>query len=309
MKLVRHIPLNSVDANDCVMTIGNFDGVHKGHHAVLESVVKEAKSLGLPAVVMAFEPQPLEYFQKDKAPARLSTAREKIQLLSDAGMECVYLFRFGQRLANMPAEEFVEILYARLKVKHLIVGDDFCFGKGRTGNFQLLQKEALEHGFTVRNTAPIKVSSERVSSTLIRQSLAAGNFSQTEQYLGRAYTMSGRVGHGDKRGREIGFPTANIRVKNRKSPLKGVFVVTMADEMGARFNGVANVGTRPTVDASTKVLLEVHLFDFEGDLYQQRVHITFLKKLRDELKFSGLDELKKQINEDCKQAKLFLTNT
>jgi riboflavin kinase/FMN adenylyltransferase len=307
MKLIRHLVSLPIKTPECVLTIGNFDGVHKGHHAVLDGVVSKAEELGLSAAVMSFDPQPLEYFQPKVAPARLSTAREKISLLAKAGIDQLYMLRFDQRLASMTADKFIDLLHTRLNVKHLVVGDDFSFGKDRVGNFELLQKAALRYGFTVRNTVPFMLSGNRVSSTLIREALSAGDFEQAHCYLGRPYTLSGRVMHGQKRGREIGFPTANIHVKNRKSPLNGVFVVTMTDKFGACFYGVANVGTRPTVDSSTKLILEVHVFDFSGDLYQQRVQISFLKKLRDEMKFSSVEVLKQQIFKDCQQAKNFLT--
>ncbi|HIL93974.1 MAG TPA: riboflavin biosynthesis protein RibF, partial [Cycloclasticus sp.] len=220
-----------------------------------------------------------------------------------------YLIRFNHSLANMSAQQFVEMLYQQLQVKHLIVGDDFCFGKNRQGNFDYLLKAGEAHGFSVQRSNSFLIDKERVSSTLLRSALENGKLNKAAIYLGRQFSLSGRVMHGYKRGRELGFPTANIRVKNRKSPLSGVFAVTITLESGLAYEGVANVGTRPSIEETSAVLLEAHLFDFSGDLYGQRVKVGFYKKLREEEKFDGLEQLKQQIAVDSQQAKTYFNET
>jgi riboflavin kinase/FMN adenylyltransferase len=309
MKLIRHLSDAQGNFKDCVLTIGNFDGVHAGHQMVLNALIKQAKEFDLPAIVMCFEPQPIEYFRGADAPARISTARDKIEQLEQAGVDELYLIRFNHSLANMSAQQFVEMLYQQLKVKHLIVGDDFCFGKNRQGNFDYLLKAGEAHGFTVQRSNSLLIDKERVSSTLLRDALENGQLNKAAIYLGRQFSLSGRVMHGHKRGRELGFPTANIRVKNRKSPLNGVFAVTITLESGLVYEGVANVGTRPSIEETSAVLLEAHLFDFSGDLYGQRVKVSFYKKLRQEKKFDGLEQLKQQIVLDSQQAKTYFNET
>ena len=305
MKLIRYLPEQPVFPEGCVLTIGNFDGVHAGHKMVLQSLSRQAKLLGLPSVVMCFEPQPIEYFRGVDAPARISTARDKITELRAAGVDALYLVRFNDDLASMTAEQFVNMLLEKLCIKWLIVGDDFCFGKNRQGNFDYLTQAGDKHGFTVQRSDSFKLVGERVSSTLIRAALESGQMDQAATYLARRYTMSGRVMHGYKRGRELGFPTANVRVKNRKTPLKGVFAVTITLESGLIYEGVANIGTRPSIEQTTAVLLEAHLFDFSGDLYGQRVIIGLHKKLRGEQKFDGLELLQRQIAIDSEQARTY----
>ncbi len=305
MELIRYLADRPAFSKGCVLTIGNFDGVHAGHRMVLAALKKQASEMGLPAVAMCFEPQPIEYFKAGAAPARISTVRDKIEQLSQAGVDALYLVRFNHALANMSAESFVNMLRKQLNIKLLIVGDDFRFGKNRQGTFDYLQQAGGQYGFDVKRSDSFKIESERVSSTLIREALETGQLDKAAVYLKRRFTLSGRVMHGYKRGRELGFPTANIRVKNRKSPLRGVFAVTITLESGAVYQGVANVGTRPSIEAMSAVLLEAHLFEFSGDLYGQRVTVSFHKKLRDERKFNSLDELKAQISQDSDQAKTF----
>jgi len=305
MKLIRYLPEQPVFPEGCVLTIGNFDGVHAGHKMVLQALSRQAEALGLPAVVMCFEPQPIEYFKGQDAPARISTARDKITELRAAGVGALYLIRFDAEMASMTAEQFVQMLLKKLCIKWLIVGDDFCFGKNRQGNFGYLEQAGDTEGFTVQRSDSFKMADKRVSSTLIRAALENGQLDQAATYLARRYTMSGRVMHGYKRGRELGFPTANIRVKNRKTPLKGVFAVTITLESGLVYEGVANIGTRPSIEQTTAVLLEAHLFDFSGDLYGQRVVIGLYKKLRGEQKFDGLEPLQRQIAIDSEQARTY----
>lgn len=305
MKLIRYLSEQTEFPQGCVLTIGNFDGVHAGHRMVLSSLVKQAKILKLPAVVMCFEPQPIEYFRGEAAPARISTARDKITQLSQSGVGALYLVRFDSQLANMSADAFVQLLVQQLRVKHLTVGDDFCFGKNRQGNFEFLAQAGQAHDFVVQRSDSFLIDDKRVSSTLIRHALESAELDQAATYLNRRFTMSGRVMHGHKRGRELGFPTANIRVKNRKTPLRGVFAVTITLESCLVYEGVANVGTRPSIEDATAVLLEAHLFEFSGDLYSQRVSVSFFEKLRDETKFNSLEQLTDQIAVDSQQAKQY----
>lgn len=305
MKLIRYLPKGSIFPDGCALTIGNFDGVHAGHRMVLNALQGQADGMNLKTLVMCFEPQPIEYFRGDAAPARISTARDKIEQLSKTSIDAVYLVRFNQLLANMSPEQFVQMLVQHLNVKLLIVGDDFCFGKNRQGNFDYLIKAGEHYGFSVQRSQSYKIDNERVSSTLIREALEEAELDKVAVYLNRRYSMSGRVMHGHKRGRELGFPTANIRVKNRKTPLKGVFAVTITLDSGLLYQGVANVGTRPSIEDVTAVLLEAHLFEFSGDLYGQRVVVSFAKKLRHEKKFDSLEQLKQQIAIDSEQAKTY----
>jgi len=305
MRVIRYLPDEALYADGCVLTIGNFDGVHRGHQYLLKRLVERGKELGLPVVVMIFDPQPREFFRPDSSPVRLSTTTEKINLLKVMGVDDLLLLRFNRRFSSQTAAQFVQLLVDRLNLKYLVIGDDFHFGKGREGNFEYLKAAAEEFAFEVENSSSYNLGGSRVSSTRIRKQLASGELLQAAELLGRPYNMSGRVIHGDKRGREIGFPTANIRVKNRKSPVQGVFAVTMTDAQSRLYTGVANVGTRPTVDDTDRVLLEVHLFDFDGDLYGRRVHINFLHKIRDEYKFPDVEALKSQIQMDCQDARRF----
>ncbi|PHS68550.1 MAG: bifunctional riboflavin kinase/FMN adenylyltransferase [Methylophaga sp.] len=286
----------------CVATIGNFDGVHLGHQAVLSQLAMKGDMLGLPAVVIIFEPQPNEFFAPDKAPARLSRFREKVEALRSYSIHQLCVLRFNKKLAQMQAEEFIQrLLVDGLNIRYLVVGDDFRFGQDRQGDFAMLKQAGNKFGFQVVNMHTFSVDQVRVSSTRIREALELGDLIQAEKLLGRPFRMSGRVAHGDKRGRTMGFPTANIYLHRCKVPLTGVYVIQMFGIDGEPVNGVANVGVRPTVGGG-RALLEVHLFDFDKDIYGQHVQVHFLHKLRDEQKFSGLDKLIVQIKQDCEQA-------
>jgi len=305
-KIIRGFHNLPTSPTGCVATIGNFDGVHLGHQAVLNQLALKGDMLGLPAIVITFEPQPNEFFAPDKAPARLSRFREKVEALRSYSIHQLCVLRFNRKLAEMTAEDFIQkLLVNGLKVRYLVVGDDFRFGKGRAGDFELLQKAGLKHGFQVVNMHTFSVEKDRVSSTRIRTALGAGDLEQAQTLLGHPYKMSGRVAHGDKRGRELGFPTANLHLHRNKVPLTGVYTVQLFGIDGEPYNGVANVGIRPTIKGSSKALLEVHLFDFEGDLYGHYVQVYFLKKLRDEQRFDGLEALQVQIKKDCGLAKHF----
>ncbi|MEW7866015.1 bifunctional riboflavin kinase/FAD synthetase [Aeromonas diversa] len=302
MELIRGIHNLRPRHKGCVLTIGNFDGVHLGHRAVLARLQEKAASLGLPACVMLFEPQPLELFADAKAPPRLTRLREKAEALRGIGIDRVLCVRFSHAFAEQSAETFIEdLLVGKLGVRYLVVGDDFRFGKGREGDFHRLETAGQRFGFEVISTQSFNVSRQRVSSTLVREALLAGRMAEVELMLGRPYSISGRVAHGDKLGRTIGFPTANLALKRRVAPVSGVYAVEVLCS-GKTFPGVANVGQRPTLNG-TQARLEVHLFDFSGDLYGQQVKVLLRHKLREEQKFASFDALKAQIEQDARTAR------
>jgi riboflavin kinase/FMN adenylyltransferase len=301
MQLIRGIHNIRPCHYGCVLTIGNFDGVHLGHAAVIKGLMQDAERLGLPSTVMLFEPQPQEFFAKDKAPARLTRLRDKLRLLAELGVERVICVSFNHRFANMAAEQFVDdILVNKLGVKALTVGDDFRFGHKREGDFDMLQSLGEQGGMAVKSTASFKNLNSRVSSTLIREALAKGEIGLANGMLGHPYAIAGRVIHGWKKGRELGFRTANVALKREVSPVHGVFAVQVSLN-GKQFKGVANVGTKPTLNG-TKALLEVHLFDFQQEIYGQFIHVELLHKLRNEKKFETLAHLVTQIHQDVADA-------
>ncbi|VEG90517.1 bifunctional riboflavin kinase/FAD synthetase [Legionella spiritensis] len=303
MKLLRGSFNPSLFATGAVVTIGNFDGVHTGHQALLGRLYAEARKRSLPAVVVLFEPQPGEFFQQENAPARLTTLREKLTQFKRNRIDFVYCLRFNKQLAELEPEAFIErYFFSLLQARYLLVGNDFRFGRGRRGDAGLLTQKA-EHNHCVVETFPDhRVGDLRVSSTKIRELLAQGNLEQASVLLGRLFSLCGRVLAGEGRGRQWGIPTANLAMQRHNIPLKGVFCVHVIRQNGERVNGVANLGSRPTVDGS-KVVLEVHLFDFKGDLYGEFLQVYFLHKLRDEIKFSSVEELIDQIHNDVVTAK------
>ena len=304
MRLIKGIPHPSVFNNGCVLTIGNFDGVHLGHKTVITKLAERGNALGLPVAVMIFEPQPLEYFLGSNAPPRLTRLREKINQFAKLPVADLVIVRFNKQLADSDAERFIEqSLVGCLNVKHLVIGDDFRFGKNRLGGFAMLKEKGELHSFTVEDTGSLQVQGQRVSSTLIRDALAAGDLAQAETMLGYPYSVCGRVVHGDKRGRTIGYPTANVSLARKNAPISGVFAVTMTGVDGLEIAGVANVGVRPTVDGSNKVVLETYLFDFDKDIYGYQVTVHFKKKVRAERRFQTVNELKAQIADDVAAAK------
>lgn len=305
MELIRGLVNLRPKHRGCVATIGNFDGVHLGHQAVLGQLAEKAAALNLPAVVITFEPYPQEYFARAGVPPRLTRFREKVQALRRYSIDKVLCLHFNTALASTTAQEFIRtVLVDGLDVRYLVVGDDFRFGKQRQGDFAMLKAAGAEFGFQVVNRHTFSIEGARVSSTRIRAALAEGDLDTAEKLLGRPYRMSGRVARGAQRGRSIGFPTANIYVHRRATPVQGVFAVEMFGLDGEPLAGVANVGTRPTVNG-TAVLLEVHLFDFAQDIYGRYVQVDFIRRLRDEQRFASLDELKKQIHIDAQQARDF----
>jgi riboflavin kinase/FMN adenylyltransferase len=305
MRIIRGLHNLQDKVAGCVATIGNFDGVHLGHQMVVEQLAKKGQLLNLPAVVIIFEPQPMEFFGEGKAPARLTRFREKVEQLSQLAVDTVLVLEFNRQFSSLKADEFVnKVLVDGLKVKHLIVGDDFRFGEQRQGDFSFLQQSGSQYGFDVESMNSFLLNNERVSSTLVRNALALGALKKASNYLGRDYSMSGRVVHGKKIGRSIDFPTANIKVNRKKSPIQGVFAVRMTGLGNREITGVANVGVKPTLKGRSALLLEVHLFDFDEDIYGCHVEVLFIKKIRDEQKFDSLEALKQQIKKDSGVARL-----
>jgi riboflavin kinase / FMN adenylyltransferase len=281
----------------CAATIGNFDGVHRGHRALIDRVTAKAREAKLTSCVLTFEPHPREFFAPDAAPARITRLRDKLELLAQAGVEHVHVARFDARFAAMPAGRFIdEVLVRGLGVQWLLVGRDFRFGARRAGDFATLKNR----GFALEAMPDVELEGVRVSSSAVRAALTAGELAEAERLLGHPYTISGRVAHGAKLGRGLGFPTANI-VLRRAPPLAGIFVVEV-DQYGP---GVASIGRRPTVNPVAIPLLEVHLFDHEADLYGEHLRVRFLKKLRDEEKYDGLPALQAAIARDARQAREF----
>ncbi len=303
MRLIKGLPHTGHYLNGCALTIGNFDGVHLGHQAVINKLAETGRTLNLPAVLLTFEPQPLEFFLGDKAPARITRLREKAVLLSKLPVDDLAVVRFNNAFAGLDAEQFVnDILVNRFNVKYLVVGDDFRFGKNRQGDFASLKQAGGKHGFTVTDTETFKVNNDRISSTAVRTALAKGDITAAESMLGHRFSVCGRVVHGNKRGRELGFPTANINLARLASPVSGVFAVTVSGITAEECYGVANIGVRPTLNGSNETVLEVHLFDFNGDIYGKQVSVNFLRKLRNEQRFATLEALRTQIGIDVAQA-------
>lgn len=297
-------PLGSPHA----VTIGNFDGLHLGHQAMLARLQDVARARSLPSCVLSFEPHPREFFSPEHAPVRLSSLREKAEYLRRIGIDRLHVFRFDRAFSTLSAETFIEqVLGSTLQAHYVLVGDDFHYGARRAGDFTLLKKMGGTLGFDVDFLPTVEVAGERVSSTAIRAALAAGELEHAAQLLGRPYSISGRVVHGDKLGRDIGFPTANIRLRHNPPPLMGIFAVELCGLNGVPLPGVASLGRRPTVKGADAVpVLEVHVFDFNTEIYGRRVRVDFLHKLRDEEKYPDLDSLVAQIRRDVENAKHYL---
>lgn len=295
------------------LTIGNFDGVHLGHQAMLARVKQAAGCLGMTACVMTFEPHPREFFTPDQAPTRLTSLREKLELLAELRLDQVQIYRFNHEFAQISAEAFItRMLQQELNVRWLLIGDDFRFGAQRTGDIALLQKVASQPGGIELEIMPsFLIDGLRVSSTAIRDALADGNLELAKRLLGRPYSISGRVVDGNKLGKRIGFPTANIQLKHNRPPLSGIFVAEVIIEGDSphskRIKGIASLGVRPTILDYGKPVLEVHLFDFEQEIYGQHLRVEFLHKLRDEEKYPDLETLTKQIEQDVINAKTYFS--
>jgi riboflavin kinase/FMN adenylyltransferase len=307
MRLIRGYRQRHFGGSGCVATIGNFDGIHLGHQAVLGQLAEKASELGLPSVVITFEPHPQEFFRPDAAPSRLTGFREKMQALRRYAVDHVLCLRFDRALADLPAQDFIQrVLVRSLGVRSLVIGGDFRFGQRRQGDVALLQQEGERNGFQVLVMRAFEIGGERVSSTRIRAALQQGDLAAAEKLLGRCYRLSGRVVVGDRRGRQLGFPTANIHLNRRNSriTLTGVFAVQVFGLEREPLQGIANIGTRPTVDG-TQTRFEVHILDFAGDIYGRHLQVEFLSRLRDEARFESLEALRQQIRRDEIRARDF----
>jgi len=302
MRILRSVPV-AADTS-IALTIGNFDGVHLGHQAMLARLREAAGGTGLPACAMTFEPHPREFFAPDRAPPRLTSLRRKLELLAAEGIERAYVCRFDYRFAQITPEVFIERTLVRgLGIRYLLVGDDFRFGARRAGDFSLLRRHADAYGYTVDAMASVMLEGERVSSTAVREALAAGDLPRAERLLGRPYSLTGRVVRGDGLGRKLGCPTANVSVSH--APLTGIFAVEVRGAADEVVEGVASLGVRPTVKVNAAPVLEVHLLDCNVDLYGRRLRVDFLHKFRDEEKFADLDALTRQIAKDVDDARAF----
>jgi riboflavin kinase/FMN adenylyltransferase len=305
MKLIRGLYNLTRPLAASAVTIGNFDGVHCGHQQVISQLRRVAKAASLPTVVIIFEPQPIEYFAPDKAPKRLARFREKIAYLKAQQIDYLLCLRFNQELASQSAEDFVQrILVDGLNTKHLVIGDDFHFGKNRQGNFQFLQQHSARFGFIVDETETLIIDDERVSSTRVRQCIQQDDFDKAAELLGRPYSLSGRIAHGKKLGRKLGYPTINIKMGDKTLIVKGIFAVIVKGIDNRVLQGVASIGTRPTVNG-VDTILEVYILDFDRDVYGYSVVVEFLYKIRDEEKFDSLAELTTWIAQDTEKAKAF----
>ncbi|OUE47213.1 riboflavin biosynthesis protein RibF [Billgrantia desiderata SP1] len=311
MEVIRGLHNLREEHRGCVATIGNFDGVHRGHQAILDQCREQASKLRLPVTVVVFEPQPREFFAGDQAPPRLTRLREKVRLLGESGVDYVLCLPFNERLRSLTAVEFIDrVLVEGLGVRHLVVGDDFRFGCDRSGDFSLLAEEGERRGrvgFSVEHTRTFALDDERVSSTRVRTLLASGNFAQAARMLGRPYRLGGRVVADQQLGRTIGAPTANLPLPRLPLALRGVYAVVVELPGGHRCPGVANIGWRPTV-GSDRPVLEVHLFDFDGDLYGQRLTVFPCARLRGEVKFDDFAALKQQIAADQARARRYFSD-
>jgi riboflavin kinase / FMN adenylyltransferase len=310
MKVFRGLP-NAASRAPCALTIGNFDGVHRGHQALLARVREAATRLGVDAAVMTFEPHPREFFAQlagdpSRAPARIANLRDKLQALSNAGIDRVIVEHFNAHFASMSPEDFVEkVLVQGLHVKWLMVGEDFCYGAKRAGNVAMLIEAGKKHGFHVEAMPTVMNDGERVSSSAVRAALARSDFSLVAQLLGHPYAISGHVMHGKKLGRTIGFPTLNLRITHKHPALSGIFVVQVHGLADQPLPGVASLGVRPTVEDAGRVLLETYIFDYDQQCYGKVVRVEFLKKLRDEEKYVDLPTLTAAIENDAQQARAF----
>jgi len=304
--LFRDIAGEPLAARGSVVCIGAFDGVHLGHCAVLARVRERARELSVESVVTSFEPLPREFFAHGRPVARLTSVREKIEQFREAQIDRALLLRFNAALAAMSAKEFVErVLVQRLNAREVWVGEGFRFGHARGGDVELLRSLGRKHGFSAHALEPVVIEGERISSSAIREALAGGSFTLAARWLGRPFMIGGHVVRGQQLGRKLGYPTANLRLGSRTSPVDGIFAVRVHGIDGAVHPGVASLGVRPTVNGK-EPLLEAHVFDFSGDLYGRRIQVEFVEKLRDEEKFSDLDAMVKQIDRDAAQARKIL---
>lgn len=307
MKVIRGIP-PVANWTPCALTIGNFDGVHRGHQALLKKLVQTAKEKNIQSCVMTFEPHPIEYFAPEKAPARILNLRDKLEALAEVGIDQVLVIHFNQLFANLSPDDFVKkILVDSLKVQSILIGDDFHYGSKRAGNFSNLVEAGLKYGFSVENMATFEENQVRISSSAIRSALSQGDLRLARQLLGRPYMLSGHVLHGQKLGRTLGFPTLNVSLANklqlRKPAAEGIFIAQVHGLSDNPLPAVASLGQRPTVDDSGRYLLEVHVFNFNQSVYGKLVRIELIEKIRDEEKYNDLETLQNAINQDAALAK------
>ncbi|MBV1907639.1 MAG: bifunctional riboflavin kinase/FAD synthetase [Pseudomonadales bacterium] len=302
MEVIRGIYNVKKRHSGCVVTVGNFDGVHHGHQMLLAHLIAKSEELSVPSVLITFEPQPREFFRGGAVPARLTRFREKITLLKNSGLDRVLCLAFNKAMSKVAAHTVIEdFLVRRLDVKYLVVGDDFRFGQGAEGDYSMLKEAGDKYGFGVSHLGTLTFEHGRVSSSRIREELSKGNLHTAESLLGHPYFIMGRVVYGRQLGRQLGAPTANLRVRRYQSALSGVFAVEVGG-LDKIYQGVANIGMRPTVDGS-EPLLEVHIFDWSGDLYGELLTVTFRHKIREEKKFDSLEALKEQIQRDMQSAR------
>lgn len=306
MEIIRGLHNLRAHHRGCVLTIGNFDGVHHGHQMLLSHLAAKSKELRVPSLLMTFEPQPREYFRGASVPARLTRFREKMVLLQRTALDRVLCLPFNEQLAALPAEAVInEVIRAGLGARYVVVGDDFHFGQGATGDYAMLKQAGDTHGFGVSHMGTLTFEHDRVSSSRVRQVLADGDFALANRLLGHPYFIMGRVVYGRQLGRQLGVPTANIRLQRYRAALEGVYAVTVyCRGDNHEYHGVANIGVRPTVEGR-EPLLEVHLFDFDGDLYGRLLSVTFRSYLREERTFDGLPALEAQIGRDMEEARAF----
>ena len=305
MELIRGLGNLRPHHRGCAVTVGGFDGLHLGHQALIRRLTEEAQRLGRPAMFVSFEPLPREYLAPQSPPARLTSLRERWHILQGMQLASVLVLRFGESLRRLSGEEFAQLLKRELNAAAVVVGHDFKFGRNGEMSAAELAAGGARFGYTVDVVAPVMLAGERVSSSGVRQALGRGDFEQAERWLGRPYSMIGRVVHGSHLGRELGFATANIRLHRKRAPLAGIFAVRVKGAAGERLPGVASLGTRPTV-GGTEPLLEAHVFDFAGDLYGCEIEVEFVAKLRDEEHFADLASLTRQMHIDAAQARHIL---
>ena len=302
MQLVRGLYNLRQSLSASAVTIGNFDGVHRGHQLVIKQLKQVANAAALPSVVIIFEPQPIEFFAPDQAPKRLSRFREKIAFLKAQDIDYLLCLRFDQSLASLSAEAFVQqILLGKLNTRQLVIGDDFHFGKNRQGNFAFLLQHSNRFGFVVAETETLLLNGARVSSTRVRECIQQNDFDQAAELLGRPYALGGKIAHGQKLGRQLGYPTINIKLGDKTLIVKGIFAVHVKGIDNRVLKGVASIGTRPTV-AGVDTILEVYILDFDENVYGRSVNVEFLHKIRDEQKFDSLEELTRNMDRDTERA-------
>ncbi len=300
MRIFRHF--HQAEGSPLALAIGNFDGVHLGHQALLRALIEAARQRGLKSAVMTFEPHPREFFSPDNAPARLASLREKLELFAEAGIDLVYVCRFNRRFAGVSAADFMQLtLKQDMNVRAVLVGEDFRFGAGRQGS----RADFAAAGFDIISLPDVMIDDRRISSTAIRNALAAGDLQQARRLLGRDYSISGKVVHGDKVGRTWGYPTANIHMLHDRPPFFGIYAVKLEGLAETHLPGVASLGVRPTVKQNGRPTLEVHLFDFQQDIYGRHVRVHFMHKIRDEMKFADVETLKLWIARDANQARQY----